>query len=103
MIPLEGLELNYRPNFATDLQLKNSLLPALETSYLSRFEEAEVADLSSRKIPKDRTIHKCSGFFLRGGLSILTNFSEARLGGEGHGDDIMLNVYRASKVILKSS
>ncbi|KAJ5121529.1 kinase-like domain-containing protein [Penicillium bovifimosum] len=87
----------------TDLQLKNLLLPGPETSYLSRFEEAEVTDPSPRKMLKDRTIYKTLGFLPRGGLPILTDFGEARLGDEEHDDDIMPNVYRAPEVILRSN
>ncbi|KKK13213.1 hypothetical protein ARAM_000564 [Aspergillus rambellii] len=87
----------------TDLQLKNLLLPGPETSYLSRFEEAEVTDPSPRKILKDRTIYKSLGFLSRGGLPVLTDFGEARSGEKEHDDDIMPNVYRAPEVILRSS
>ncbi|GMF80974.1 unnamed protein product [Aspergillus oryzae] len=66
-----------------------------ETSYLSRFEEAEVADPSPRKALKDRTIYKSLGFPPKGGLPILADFGEARLGDQEHNEDIMPNVYRA--------
>ncbi|KAL1848590.1 hypothetical protein Plec18170_007899 [Paecilomyces lecythidis] len=87
----------------TDLQLKNLLLPGPETSYLSRFENAEVADPSPRKVLKDRTIYQSLGFIPRGGLPFLTDFGEARLDDKDHNDDIMPNVYRAPEVILRSS
>ncbi|KAB8242423.1 kinase-like domain-containing protein [Aspergillus flavus] len=87
----------------TDLQLKNLLLPGPETSYLSRFEEAEVADPSPRKALKDRTIYKSLGFPPKGGLPILADFGEARLGDQEHNEDIMPNVYRAPEVILRSN
>ncbi|KAF7620965.1 hypothetical protein AFLA_006258 [Aspergillus flavus NRRL3357] len=87
----------------TDLQLKNLLLPGPETSYLSRFEEAEVADPSPRKALKDRTIYKSLGFLPKGGLPILADFGEARLGDQEHNEDIMPNVYRALEVILRSN
>lgn len=90
----------YRPNSVADLQLKNLLLSAPETSYLSRFEEAEVTDPSPRKMLKDRTIYKSLGFFPRGGLPILADFGEARLDEQEHNDDIMPNVYRAPEVIF---
>lgn len=90
-------------NSVADLQLKNLLLPGPETSYLSRFEEAEVGDPSPRKVLKDRTIYKSLGFLSIGGLPLLTDFGEARLGDQEHGDDIMPNVYRAPEVILKSN
>ncbi|KAE8343402.1 hypothetical protein BDV24DRAFT_172809 [Aspergillus arachidicola] len=73
----------------TDLQLRNLLLPGPDTSYLSRFEEAEATDPSPRKVVKDRTIYKSLGFLPKGGLP--------------HNDDIMLNVYRAPEVVLRSS
>ncbi|KGO76091.1 hypothetical protein PITC_006340 [Penicillium italicum] len=87
----------------TDLQLKNLLLPSPETSYLSRFEEAEATDPSPRKILQDRTIYKTLGFLPRGGLPVLADFGEARLGDKERDDDIMPNVYRAPEVILRSS
>ncbi|KAJ9213843.1 hypothetical protein DTO166G4_4622 [Paecilomyces variotii] len=87
----------------TDLQLKNLLLPGPETSYLSRFEEAEVTDPSPRKVLRDRTIYKTLSFLPRGGLPLLTDFGEARLGDKEHNDDIMPNIYRAPEVILRSS
>ena len=90
-------------NAVADLQLKNLLLPGPETSYLSQFEEAEVTDPSPRKVLEDRTIYQTLGFLPRGGLPILTDFGEARLGDREHSDDIMPNVYRAPEVILKSS
>lgn len=93
----------YRPNSVADLQLKNLLLPGPETSYLSRFEEAEVTDPSPRKVLRDRTIYKTLSFLPRGGLPLLTDFGEARLGDKEHNDDIMPNIYRAPEVILRSS
>lgn len=73
-------------------------------SYLSRFEEAEVADPSPRKILDDRKIYKSLSFLPRdGGLPLLTDFGEARLGDEENNDDIMPNIYRAPEVILRSS
>ncbi|KAJ5789229.1 uncharacterized protein N7518_006240 [Penicillium psychrosexuale] len=87
----------------TDIQLKNLLLPGPETSVLTRFEEAEVADPSPRKMLKDRTIYKSLGFFPKGGLPILADFGEARLGDEEHSDDIMPNAYRAPEVMLRSN
>ncbi|RMZ83123.1 hypothetical protein DV738_g1264, partial [Chaetothyriales sp. CBS 135597] len=87
----------------TDLQLKNLLLPGPKTSYLSRFEEAEVADPSPRKVLKDRTIYQALDFFPMGGLPILTDFGEARFGDKENKDDIMPNPYRAPEVILRSS
>lgn len=96
-------ELIHRPNAIADLQLKNLLLPGPEINYLARFEEAEVTEPSPRKMLKDRTIYKSLGFLPRGGLPILTDFGEARLGDEEHNDDIMPNVYRAPEVILRSS
>lgn len=93
----------YRPNAATDLQLKNLLLPGPETNYLSRFEEAEAADPSPRKMLNDRTIYKTLGFVSRGGLPVLADFGEAQLGDKEHDDDIMPNFYRAPKMILRSS
>ncbi|RMD42762.1 hypothetical protein DV735_g2387, partial [Chaetothyriales sp. CBS 134920] len=86
-----------------DLQLKNLLLPGPQTSYLSRFEEAEVADPSPRKVLKDRTIYQALAFFPMGGLPILTDFGEARFGDKENNDDIMPNPYRAPEVILRSS
>lgn len=83
--------------------MKNLLLPGPETSYLSRFEEAEVADPSPRKALKDRTIYKSLGFLPKGGLPILADFGEARLGDQEHNEDIMPNVYRAPEVILRSN
>lgn len=79
------------------------MLPAPETSYLARFEEAEVTDPSPRKILEDRTIYKSLGFFPRGGLPLLTDFGEARVGDKEHNGDIMPNVYRAPEVMLRSS
>ncbi|RAK85207.1 kinase-like protein [Aspergillus costaricaensis CBS 115574] len=87
----------------TDLQLKNLLLPGPETSHLSRFEEREVANPTPRKKLKDRTIYKSLGFLSPGGLPILADFGEARLGDKKHNGDIMPNVYRAPEVILRSS
>ncbi|KAE8310447.1 kinase-like domain-containing protein [Aspergillus transmontanensis] len=87
----------------TDLQLKNLLLPGPETSYLSRFEEAGVTDPSPRKVLKDRTIYKSLGFLPKGGLPVLADFGEARLGDKEHNEDIMPNVYRAPEVVLRSS
>ncbi|KAE8137298.1 kinase-like domain-containing protein [Aspergillus pseudotamarii] len=87
----------------TDLQLKNLLLPGPEISYLSRFEEAEITDPSPRKILKERTIYQTLNFLPRGGLPVLADFGEARLGDIDHTDDIMPNVYRAPEVILRSS
>ncbi|KAI2678068.1 hypothetical protein DTO013E5_3247 [Penicillium roqueforti] len=87
----------------TDIQLKNLLLPGPETSVLTRFEEAEVADPSPRKMLKNRTIYKSLGFLPKGGLPILADFGEARLGDEGHSDDIMPNAYRAPEVMLRSN
>ncbi|PLN84281.1 kinase-like domain-containing protein [Aspergillus taichungensis] len=87
----------------TDLQLKNLLLPKPETSYLSRFEEAEATDPSPRKILSDRTIYKSLGFIPKGGLPLLADFGEARIGDQEHSEDIMPNVYRAPEVILKST
>ncbi|EIT81326.1 hypothetical protein AO1008_10663 [Aspergillus oryzae 100-8] len=95
--------LHSEPNTVADLQLKNLLLPGPETSYLSRFEEAEVADPSPRKALKDRTIYKSLGFPPKGGLPILADFGEARLGDQEHNEDIMPNVYRAPEVILRSN
>lgn len=95
--------LGYRPNVGTDLQLKNLLLPGPETSHLSRFEEREVATPTPRKKLKDRTIYKSLGFLSPGGLPILADFGEARLGDKEHNGDIMPNVYRAPEVILRSS
>jgi hypothetical protein len=47
-------------------------------SYFSRFEEAEVVDLSSRKILNDWIIYKSLSFLPRGGgLPLLTDFGEA--------------------------
>lgn len=43
------------------------------------------------------------GFLPRGGLPLLADFGEARLGDKEHNDDIMPNVYRAPEVILRSS
>ncbi|KAB8273728.1 kinase-like domain-containing protein [Aspergillus minisclerotigenes] len=87
----------------SDLQLKNLLLPGPDTSYLSRFEEAEVTDPSPRKMLKDRTIYKALGFLPKGGLPILADFGEARLGNKEHNEDIMPNAYRAPEVILRSN
>ncbi|KAJ0417398.1 kinase-like domain-containing protein [Aspergillus carlsbadensis] len=87
----------------TDLQLKNLLFPGPETSYLSRIEEAEVTDPSPRKVLKDRTIYKTLSFFPRGGLPLLADFGEARMGDKEYTDDIMPNAYRAPEVILRSS
>ncbi|KAJ5559284.1 hypothetical protein N7535_009512 [Penicillium sp. DV-2018c] len=87
----------------TDIQLKNLLLPGPETSYLARFEQAEVTDPTPRKMLKDRTIYKSLGFLPRGGLPILVDFGEARVGDKEHNDDIMPNAYRAPEVILRSS
>lgn len=52
---------------------------------------------------KDRTIYKTLGFFPRGGLPVLADFGEARLGAKVHNEDIIPNVYRAPEVILRSS
>ncbi|KAJ5558026.1 kinase-like domain-containing protein [Penicillium sp. DV-2018c] len=87
----------------TDIQLKNLLLPGPETSYLARFEQAEVTDPTPRKMLKDRTIYKSLGFLPRGGLPVLADFGEARVGDKEHNDDIMPNAYRAPEVILRSS
>ena len=95
--------LYYKPHAVTDIQLKNLQLPGPETSYLSRFEEAEVTGPSPRKVLKDRTIYKSLGFLPRGGLPVLADFGEARLGNGEHSDDIMPNVYRAPEVMLRSS
>jgi serine/threonine protein kinase len=101
-ILLRGLY--YRPNSDADLQLKNLLLPGPETLYLSRFEEAEVIDPSPRKILHDRAIYKSLSFLPRGGgLPLLTDFGEARMGDKTNNNNIMTNVYRAPKVILRSS
>jgi non-specific serine/threonine protein kinase len=94
--------LSHKPNVITDLQLKNLLLPGPETSQLSQFEEREVANPTPPKKLKDRTIYKSLGFLSPGGLPILADFGEARLG-EKHNGDIMPNVYRAPEVILRSS
>ena len=94
--------LSHKPNVITDLQLKNLLLPGPETSQLSQFEEREVANPTPRKKLKDRTIYKSLGFLSPGGLPILADFGEARLG-EKHNGDIMSNVHRAPEVILRSS
>ncbi|KAB8259967.1 kinase-like protein [Aspergillus pseudonomiae] len=56
-------------------------------------------DPPPRKVLKDRTIYKSLGFFPRGGLPILTDFGEARLGDKEHSDDIMPNMYRAPESI----
>ncbi|PIG79648.1 hypothetical protein AARAC_001471 [Aspergillus arachidicola] len=61
----------------TDLQLRNLLLPGPDTSYLSRFEEAEATDPSPRKVLKDRTIYKSLGFLPKGELPVLADFGEA--------------------------
>lgn len=93
-----------RPNSDADLQLKNLLLPSPGISYLSRFEEAEVANPSARKIIGGRTIYKSLGFLPKNsGLPLLTDFGEARFGDKENNDDIMPNVYRAPEVILRSS
>lgn len=52
---------------------------------------------------KNRTIYKSLGFLPKGGLPILADFGEARLGDEGHSDDIMPNAYRAPEVMLRSN
>ncbi|PKY08810.1 kinase-like protein [Aspergillus campestris IBT 28561] len=59
-------------------------------------------DPSPRKILKDRTIYKTLSFIPRGGLPLLADFGEARIGDEEHNEDIMPNVYRAPEVILRS-
>ena len=51
---------------------------------------------------KDRTIYKSLGFLPKGGLPILADFGEARLGDEEHSDDIMPDIYRAPEVMLRS-
>ncbi|QKX63522.1 uncharacterized protein TRUGW13939_10693, partial [Talaromyces rugulosus] len=94
----------YGSNSDADLQLKNLLLPGPETSYLSRFEEAEVADPSPRKILHDRELYRSLSFLPRGGgLPLLTDFGEARPGDKENNDDIMPNVYRAPEVMLRSN
>lgn len=51
----------------------------------------------------DRTIYRSLGFLPKGGLPVLADFGEARLGDQEHNEDIMPNVYRAPEVILRSS
>lgn len=52
---------------------------------------------------KDRAIHRSLDFVPKGGLPLLTDFGEARLGDKEHNDDIMPNVYSAPEVIRKSN
>jgi non-specific serine/threonine protein kinase len=101
-ILLRGLY--YWPNSDINLQLKNLLLPGPETLYLSRFEEAKVIDPSPKKILHDRAIYKSLSFLPRGGgLPLLTDFGEARMGDKTNNNNIMPNVYRAPEVMLRSS
>ncbi|CAG8890463.1 unnamed protein product [Penicillium egyptiacum] len=59
--------------------------------------------IPTRAIFPDSKRLRSLGFLPRGGLPLLTDFGEARLGDKEHNDDIMPNVYRAPEVILKSN
>ncbi|KAJ5587131.1 uncharacterized protein N7459_002896 [Penicillium hispanicum] len=87
----------------TDIQLKNPLLPTPSLSALSDFEERGIKAPAARKVLPDRTIYTTSLFPTGEGLPLLTDFGEARVGGEEHCDTIMPDYYRAPEVILKSS
>ncbi|PCH05363.1 hypothetical protein PENOC_029300 [Penicillium occitanis (nom. inval.)] len=91
----------------TDLQLKNSLLPAPDEASLKSFEEKQFTSPSPRKLLPDRTIDTSPSLFPPSdGLTLLADFGEARRlpskdSGEALNEDIMPNAYRAPEVILK--
>ncbi|KAJ5595509.1 uncharacterized protein N7459_001717 [Penicillium hispanicum] len=89
---------------ATDIQLKNLLLPTPPSQILSDFEASEISRPTARKSLEDRTIYITSRFPMGdGGLPLLSDFGEARFADEELKGNIMPDYYRAPEVILKSN
>ena len=66
----------------------------------SEYEKEEFEHPVPRKVADDCTIYLSRPLSLTFGPPILCDLGEARLGDEGHQDDIMPDVYRAPEVIL---
>jgi serine/threonine-protein kinase SRPK3 len=76
------------------------LLGIKDGSILTDYERMEIEDPRPRKIVGERVVYESRPLRPSFGDPVLCDFSEARLGNEGHDDDVMPDIYRAPEIIL---
>ncbi|KAL7938035.1 protein kinase [Trichoderma chlorosporum] len=84
----------------TDISLNNILVGATDDAPFAQLEKDEEARPVARKVLSDRTIYMSRPVSWTKGQLILSDMGSARFGRESFTGDIMLDVYRASEVIL---
>ncbi|KAJ5352583.1 hypothetical protein N7452_001557 [Penicillium brevicompactum] len=84
----------------TDISTNNILQGVQDSEVFRQIEEDEVSRPIARKITDGREIYFSRPLPLSGGLPVLSDFGEARIGKSKHRGDIMPGIYRAPEVIL---
>ncbi|PLB49730.1 protein kinase, variant, partial [Aspergillus steynii IBT 23096] len=84
----------------TDISSNNILQGIEDDTILSQIEEDEMNRPIARKILSDRAIYYSRPLPVCGGLPVLADLGEARVGAQKHRGDIMPGIYRAPEVIL---
>ncbi|KAL4918718.1 kinase domain-containing protein [Aspergillus aurantiobrunneus] len=78
----------------------NNILRGIEdSSILSEIENREIERPIARKILDDRMVYKSRSMPICTGLPVISDFGEARFGGQKRKGDIMPGIYRAPEVI----